>query len=102
MLVQVFDRTNLPPGIKLEQADGTAWSSVFCNNMFKIAVELAHYDKSYEDIASSFFEHFVRISTAINNFGGTGLWDEEDGFYYDKVKYDNGDAQVLRVRSLVG
>lgn len=73
--------------------------------MFKIAVELAHHDPSYEDIASKFFEHFVGISTAINRFGGTGLWDEESGFYYDRLRCDHHahscdtDAKVVPLRS---
>jgi hypothetical protein len=52
-------------------------------------------------VASKFFEHFIAITDAMNNLGGTGLWDEEDGFYYDRLHLD-GNSIPLRVRSLVG
>ena len=71
--------------------------------MLSIALELASEDPSYEDIASKFFEHFAVITNAMNNLGGTGLWDEQDGFYYDQL-YDpkTQKAEPLRVRSIVG
>ena len=66
-----------------------------------MALELADGDPAYEDLASKFFEHFVAISDAINTFGGSGLWDEKDGFYYDELHV--GDAEIpLRIRSMVG
>jgi hypothetical protein len=100
--VGVFDRSRpLPTGGHLEQADGTAWVAFYCGTMLAIALELAKEDPAYEDMASKFFEHFVTIADAMNHLGGTGLWDEEDGFYYDKVHAD-GRHVPLRVRSLVG
>jgi hypothetical protein len=100
--IGVFDRSRpLPSGGYLEQADGTAWMAFFCLTMLSIALELAAGDPAYEDMASKFFEHFVHISDAINNFGGTGLWNEKDGFYYDRLHIDGTEAQV-RVRSVVG
>jgi len=100
--IGVFDRSRpLPTGGTLQQADGTAWMAFYCGTMLSIALELAHEDPSYEDIATKFFEHFISIIDAINTIGGTGLWDERDGFYYDPLQCD-GAAQPLRVRSLVG
>ena len=100
--IGVFDRSQpLPTGGHLEQADGTAWMAFFCSTMLAMALELASEDPSYEDIASKFFEHFVAIADAMNTLGGTGLWDEVDGFYYDELKM--GDSGMpLRIRSVVG
>ena len=100
--VGVFDRNRaLPAGFQLAQADGTAWMAFFCTTMLSIALELAMEDAAYEDIASKFFEHFVRIVDAMNSASG-GLWDEQDGFYYDKVVTPSGELLPLRVRSAVG
>lgn len=100
--IGVFDRSQpLPTGGHLEQADGTAWMAFYCGTMLSMALELAREDPAYEDIATKFFEHFISITDAINTLGGTGLWDERDGFYYDQVRLD-GAALPLRVRSLVG
>ncbi len=100
--IGVFDRSRpLPGGATLEQADGTAWMAFFCITMLAMALELARKDPAYEDVASKFFEHFVAISDAINWLGGLGLWDEEDGFYYDQMLLD-GRRIPLRVRSAVG
>ncbi|HEY7504105.1 MAG TPA: hypothetical protein VH700_08395, partial [Gemmatimonadales bacterium] len=100
--VGVFDRSqSLPTGGHLEQADGTAWMAFYCNTMLSMALELASEDPAYEDLASKFFEHFIAIADAMNNLGGTGLWSEEDGFYYDQLHVDSWHIP-LRVRSMVG
>ncbi len=100
--IGVFDRSQpLPTGGHLEQADGTAWMAFYAATMLAIALELALDDPVYEDTASKFFEHLVRIVDSINTMGGTGLWDEEDGFYYDQLNID-GNRIPLKVRSLVG
>jgi hypothetical protein len=100
--IGVFDRSRpLPTGGHLEQADGTAWMAFYCGTMLSIALELAEEDPTYEDLASKFFEHFIAIADAMNSLGGTGLWDEEDGFYYDQL-HVHGNATPLRVRSMVG
>jgi hypothetical protein len=100
--IGVFDRSQpLPTGGVLAQADATAWMAFFCNTMLAMSLELARFDPSYEDIASKFFEHFVAIADAINSLGGTGLWNEEDGFYYDQILVD-GKKLPIRVRSMVG
>jgi len=100
--IGVFDRSKpLPVGGTLEQADGTAWMAFYCGTMLSIALELAEGDPVYEDIASKFFEHFVAIADAMNHLGGSGLWHEEDGFYYDQLLVD-GKTVPLRLRSLVG
>jgi hypothetical protein len=101
--IGVFDRSRpLRDGNFLEQADGTAWMANYCLTMLAIAMELAQFDSVYEDIASKFFEHFVTITHAINTSGGTGLWDEKDGFYYDRISVAGGQDVPLKVRSIVG
>jgi len=100
--VGVFDRSQpLPTGGHLEQADGTAWMAFYCGTMLSMALELAAGDPAYEDIATKFYEHFIAITDAMNSLGGTGLWNEADGFYYDQIRSDDG-TTPLRVRSLVG
>ncbi len=105
--IGVFDRSKpLPVGGTLQQADGTAWMAFYCATMLAMALELASEDPTYEDMASKFFEHFIGITDAINTLGGTGLWDEVDGFYYDQLRFEQSgtcDKSVpLKVRSLVG
>ena len=100
--IGVFDRSKpLPTGGHLEQADGTAWMAFYCTTMLAIAIELAVEDPAYEDVASKFIEHFVAISDAMNSLGGTGLWDDTDGFYYDQLHID-GRNIPMRIRSMVG
>ena len=100
--IGVFDRSKpLPTGGSLDQADGTAWMAFYCAQMLGIAIELAQEDDVYEDVASKFFEHFVAIADAMNTVGGTGLWDEQDGFYYDMLSL-SGKSTPMRVRSMVG
>ena len=100
--IGVFDRSSpLPNGGTLEQADGTAWMAFYCGTMLAMSIELAMTDPAYEDIASKFFEHFIAIVDAMNTLGGTGLWHEGEGFYYDQIWRDNT-STPLKVRSLVG
>lgn len=103
--IGVFDRSRpLAPGTTIEQSDGTSWMAMFCLNMLAMAMELAHGDPAYEDVASKFFEHFVFISQAMNDMGGEGigLWDERDGFYYDVLHRADGGHIPMKVRSMVG
>ena len=102
--IGVFDRSSpLPTGGYLEQADGTAWMALFCQNMLEIAVEIALTDASYVDMTTKFFEHFVWIASSMARLGqDTGMWDEEDGFFYDVLRLPNGTSQRLKVRSMVG
>jgi hypothetical protein len=102
--IGVFDRSApLPTGGYLEQADGTAWMALFCQNMLEIAAELALSDPDYEDMALKFSEHFLWIASAMGHVGqDTGMWDDEDGFYYDVLKLPDGRSQRLKVRSMVG
>jgi hypothetical protein len=101
--IGVFDRSRpLPTGGHLEQADGTAWMAMFCLNMLRIAIELTANDPVYEDIASKFLEHFLYIASAINRMGDDGLWDEQDGFYYDCLRLPDDTKYPMRLRSLVG
>ncbi len=100
--IGVFDRSKpLPTGGRLAQADGTAWMAFYAANMLSMSFELAATDPAAEDMASKFFEHFVAIADAMNDIGGSGLWDEHDGFYYDQIELE-GRSVPLRVRSIVG
>jgi hypothetical protein len=101
--IGVFDRSSpLPTGGSLEQADGTAWVCMFAQNMLEIAVELTAHDRSYEDMAVKFAEHFIWIAGAMNQMEPDGMWDEEDGFYYDVLLLPDGSVKRLKVRSMVG
>lgn len=100
--IGVFDRSKpLPTGGHLEQADGTAWMAYFCSSMLSIAFELADGNPAYADTAFKFFNHYMAISEAMNSLDGSGLWDEEDGFYYDHLHL-GGQSIPLRIRSIVG
>jgi Glycosyl hydrolase family 63 C-terminal domain len=102
--IGVFDRSApLPTGGYLEQADGTAWMAIFCQNMLEISVQLALVRPSYVDMCLKFFEHFLWIASSIMHVGqDIGMWDEEDGFFYDVLRLPNGRSQRLKVRSIVG
>lgn len=103
--IGLFDRsTPLPNGGTVNQADGTSWMAMYCLNLMRISLELAQTNPVYEDIATKFFEHFLYIARAMNNIGdeGIGLWDEEDQFFYDVLRFPDGRMSPLRVRSMVG
>jgi hypothetical protein len=104
--IGVFDRSaKFPPGVTLDQADGTAWMAMYCLNMLQLAAILTRQDPAYEDQAIKFFEHFLWIAHAMNSSSGPrkiGLWDDEDGFYYDILRLPDGRAVRLKVRSIVG
>jgi hypothetical protein len=103
--IGVFDRSKpLPTGGYIEQSDGTAWMAMYSLNLLRIALELALHNPVYEDVASKFFEHFLHIAEAMAGFcgRGLGLWDEKDGFYYDRLILPDGRTETLRVRSMVG
>ena len=97
--IGVFDRSKLPVGGVLEQSDGTAWMAFYSLYMLEIAIELAAHEPIYEEMASKFAEHYAYIAVAINE---CGIWDEQDGFYYDRLRRDGDDPVVMRVRSMVG
>jgi hypothetical protein len=101
--IGVFDRSSpLPTGGYLEQADGTAWMALFCQNMLEIAIELTLTKPAYRDMVVKFLEHFMWIGASLAHEGGDGMWDEEDGFFYDVLRLPDGRAQRLKVRSMVG
>ena len=103
--IGVFDRSSpLGPGNFIEQSDGTSWMAMFCLDMLAMSMELSHDDPAYEDVASKFFEHFVYIAQAMNDIGGEGigLWDEQDGFYYDVLHLGPTNHLPMKVRSMVG
>ncbi|WP_433041563.1 MGH1-like glycoside hydrolase domain-containing protein [Dactylosporangium sp. CS-033363] len=94
-----IDRSHLPPGYSLEQSDATAWMAFYCLNLLEMARELAAHEPALNDLVIKFLEHFALITEAM---GGQELWDEQDGFYYDKLRGPDGAATPLRVRSMVG
>jgi hypothetical protein len=101
--IGVFDRSSpLPTGGYLEQADGTAWMALFCQNMLEIAVQLALERPSYLPMVRKFIEHFLWIASSMMRAGDAGMWDEEDGFFYDVLRLPDGWSQRLKVRSMVG
>ncbi|HJR58017.1 MAG TPA: hypothetical protein VJ813_01410 [Vicinamibacterales bacterium] len=103
--ITVVDRSEkLPDGAILEQSDATGWMGFFCLHMMRIALELAEHNRVYEGMATKFFEHFIYIGGAMKKMGGRDyqLWDEEDGFFYDVLRYPNGTFHKFEVRSLVG
>jgi hypothetical protein len=103
--ITVVDRsTKLPDGAILEQSDATGWMGFFCLHMMRIALELSHFDRVYEGLATKFFQHFISISAAMKKMGGRPyqLWDEDEGFFYDVLRFANGEFHKFKVRSLVG
>ncbi len=103
--ITVIDRSEkLPGGAVLEQSDATGWMGMFCLNLMRIALELAKENKAYESLALKFFEHYIYIGAAMKNMGGRkySLWDEDDGFFYDVLRFPDGRFNKFRVRSLVG
>ncbi|MBV8841503.1 MAG: glucosidase [Bryobacterales bacterium] len=103
--ITVIDRSEkLQGGAVLEQSDATGWMGMFCLNLMRIALELAGEDKAYESLALKFFEHYIYIGAAMKHMGGRkySLWDEDDGFFYDVLRYPDGSFDKFRVRSLVG
>jgi hypothetical protein len=94
-----FDRSKLPAGARLGQSDGTGWMAFYALTLLQLSVTLAAHDDTYEDLATKFFEHFTYIATAMED---QGLWDEEDGFFYDVLYRSDGGSEPVRVRSMVG
>jgi hypothetical protein len=103
--IGVFDRSApLPTGGYIEQSDGTSWMAMYTLNLLAIALELSKEDRAYEDVASKFWEHFIHIAHAMSHRGqnGTGLWNDEDGFFYDVLRLPDGSHFPMKIRSMVG
>ncbi len=103
--IGAFDRNHVfENGEHLEQADGTSWMAMFALNMMRISMELALHNPVYEDMATKFFEHFLYIAEAMNSLGddNKGLWNDEDGFFYDVLQTEDGHSEALKLRSIVG
>ncbi len=103
--IGVFDRNKpLPTGGYLNQSDATSWMAMYCLNLMRIALELALHNRTYEDIATKFFEHFLYVAQAMTHIGddGVGLWNDEDGFFYDVLRFPDGRLMPLKLRSMVG
>jgi hypothetical protein len=78
--------------------------AMFCLNLMRIALELAKENQAYEGLATKFFQHYIYVGAAMTNMGGRHyqLWDEEDGFFYDVLRFPDDRFETFRVRSLVG
>jgi hypothetical protein len=101
--IGVFDRSApLPTGGSLEQADGTAWVAMFCPEHAGDRRRIGGPRSVLQDMAMKFADHFLWIAHAMNQMGPEGMWDEEDGFYYDVLRLPDGSARRLKVRSMVG
>jgi hypothetical protein len=103
--VGIFDRSSpLPTGGHLEQADGTAWMALFSQNMLELACVMAERDPSYEEFVLKFLERFFWIAAAMDPIGDNPdeMWDEEEGFFYDVLRFPDGRGERLKVRSVVG
>ena len=103
--ITIIDRSEkLPQGATLEQSDASGWMGMFCLNLMRIALELAKENSVYEGLATKFFQHYIYVAAAMKKMGGRSyqLWDEEDGFFYDVLRYPDGHYDKFRVRSLVG
>lgn len=103
--IGVFDRSNgIPGGAHLEQVDGTSWMALYCLNMLEISLEIALEDDSYEDMATKYLGHFVLIAEALNerSINYSGVWDDDEGFFYDKLVFSDGGYIPIKIRSIVG
>jgi Mannosylglycerate hydrolase MGH1-like glycoside hydrolase domain len=94
-----IDRSHLPAGHTLEQSDATGWMAFYALSMAGIASVLKRTGRPTDDLVVKFLEHFAQLSDAINS---SGLWDDEDGFYYDQLRNPDGTTVPVRVRSAVG
>jgi hypothetical protein len=97
--IGVFNRSFHGGEAQLEQADGTSWMGTYALNMMDIALEIALHDESFEDTATKFFEHFILIAEALNEYH---LWNEEDKFFYDVLSVPGSEPKPLRIKSIVG
>lgn len=103
--IGIFDRSQgIPSGAILKQVDSTAWMALYCVTMLKISLEISKEDRSYEDMATKYFGHFIHIAQALNHLNeeNKGIWDEVDGFFYDKMNFSDGSSELIKVRSVVG
>ena len=97
--ISPLDRSNLPDGVRLEQADGTAWMAYYAMSMLVIAVELAEQNPVYDDMVVKFLEQFLQIRRALEE---QGLYDETDAFFYDRLVHPSGESTPVRVRTIAG
>lgn len=103
--IGVFDRSQGIPGeAHLEQVDGTSWMALYCLMMLKMSLQISKEDAAYEDMATKYFGHFVDIAESLNHISEdhVGIWDESDGFFYDKLVFPDGRQEAVKVRSIVG
>ena len=97
--ISPIDRSNLPAGVRLEQADGTAWMAYYALTMLVIAIELAEENDVYLDMVIKFLEQFVQIARALDR---QGLYDSEDSFFYDRLVFPSGETSQVKVRTISG
>jgi hypothetical protein len=94
-----IDRSHLPEGWLLEQSDGTGWMGFYALTMAAVASILNARGRPATDLVLKFLEHFALISEALES---QGLWDEADGFFYDRLRLPDGRTESIKVRSIVG
>ncbi len=97
--ISPLDRSHLPPGVKLDQADGTAWMAYYSVAMLALAVLLANRDSVYEDMVVKFLEQLVLVMDALED---SGCYDPGDGFFYDLLTDGSGNREPVKVQTLVG
>jgi hypothetical protein len=97
--ISPIDRSNLPDGVTLEQADGTAWMAYYALSMLVIANELAQENDVYLDMVIKFLEQFALITRALQH---QGLYDPEDSFFYDRLVYPSGESTPVKVQTISG
>jgi hypothetical protein len=103
--IGVFDRSHGIPGNGfLDQVDGTAWMAMYSLNMLEMSLRIAEHDDSFEDMATKYFGHFVFIAEALNKMDTdkANTWDDEEGFFYDRLILPDGQSTTIKVRSIAG
>ncbi|MXS86143.1 glucosidase [Nitrosomonas sp. HPC101] len=103
--IGVFDRSAaLPTGGHLEQSDATAWLTLFSQNMLQIALELSLHEADYEQRVLSYLNRFMATAAAMQDISNEhrDMWDEEDGFFYDVLRFPDGSSTRMKARSLLG
>ena len=97
--ISPIDRSNMPEGLRLEQADGTAWMAYYALSMLFIALKLVEENEIYWDMVIKFLEQFVLVARSLDE---QGLYDSDDGFFYDRLVYPSGESTAVKVKTISG